>query len=147
MKEEKIVMESAAIGGLLKSLSRRLGMNMKHLLAELNVTPTQMEMLGFLKSRQDVETCQGDVQNALVLTNPAVTKLVQQLSGRNLISVTVNERDQRVRNLNITEEGLRLLDECDRRKTPEQLNALKGFSLEEIRNLNDYLTRLISNVQ
>ena len=147
MDDERIIMESDRIGLLLKSLSKILDLNMKALLSGVGLTPTQVGMLVFLKARQGMETCQGDVQNELLLTNPAVTKLAKQLTERGLITVSVNERDQRVRDLEITRDGLELLEECDRIKAPLQLHTLDGFTEQEINDLKSYLERLIENVQ
>lgn len=145
MNREEMIRESEQVGNLLKQINKKLGAISNQLMTEHNVTESLSAVLGFLEDRKETETCQVDIQNALHLSNPAVTKLVGRLEKKGLIAINRREDDQRYKVIVLTERGKQIMTECKSMKEPLQLGMLVGFQTDEIQKLKEYLHRIQEN--
>lgn len=146
MNKDKIINHSEEVGLLLKKLSKSLGSISNQLMAKHDVTESLASVLSFLESRNGMETCQVDIQNALHLTNPAVTKLVGRLEEKGLIRINKRDNDQRYKIIELTELGKQTMKECKGMKEPLQLQMLNGFNASEIEHIKKLLNRIQKNI-
>lgn len=146
MNKDEIINHSEEVGLLLKKLSKSLGSISNQLMAKHDVTESLASVLSFLESRNGMETCQVDIQNALHLTNPAVTKLVGRLEEKGLIRINKRDNDQRYKIIELTELGKQTMNECKVMKEPLQLQMLHGFNTSEIEHIKELLNRIQKNI-
>lgn len=146
MNKDKIINHSEEVGLLLKKLSKSLGSISNQLMAKHDVTESLASVLSFLESRNGMETCQVDIQNALHLTNPAVTKLVGRLEEKGFVRINRRDHDQRYKIIELTELGKQTMNECKVMKEPLQLQMLHGFNTSEIEHIKELLNRIQKNI-
>lgn len=105
------------------------------------LTPTQYNVLRILRgAHPNTLTC-GDIGDRLVTPDPDVTRLLDRLEKRNLVSRSRDTADRRVVRGAITEEGLELLARLDD-PLPEFVRELLGhLDAEELDNLISLLEK------
>ncbi|WP_372800409.1 MarR family winged helix-turn-helix transcriptional regulator [Lutibacter sp.] len=78
----------------------------------------------------------------MVSKNSNTTRLVEKLRLKGLISRVQNEENRRQVDINITEEGLKLLDEIDAIHTDFENSVVENLSNNEILTLNKLLEKI-----
>lgn len=147
MNRENLIQESRHVGILLKSLSKAIRKGSDQEMAKIGLTASQSFILYFLRDRQGKDICQADIQKQFDLTNPAVTKMVQRMEQKGLVRTTASMEDQRRRNVEITETGLKLLRDADLLREPLEIRTLEGFSMREIKQLEGFMQRMMNNLE
>ena len=147
MNRENLIQDSRHVGILLKSLSKAIRKGSDQEMAKIGLTASQSFILYFLRDRQGKDICQADIQKQFDLTNPAVTKMVQRMEQKGLVRTTASMEDQRRRNVEITETGLKLLRDADLLREPLEIRTLEGFSMREIKQLEGFMQRMMNNLE
>ena len=79
--------------------------------------------------------------------NGTATRAVQKLVDKGFVQVTTDEKDRRIRRLQVTEEGLSALEAMRALKREWRAAVMQGFTEEEQRTLSQLLERLVENTQ
>ena len=79
--------------------------------------------------------------------NGTATRAVQKLVDKGFVQVTTDEKDRRIRRLQVTEEGLSALEAMRALKREWRAAVMQGFTEEEQRTLSQLLDRLVENTQ
>mgnify|MGYP001048095940 CR=1 FL=1 len=83
-----------------------------------------------------------DLAKSLIITKPQMTHLIDQLVGQSIVERRPDERDRRVINLSLTEQGRVLLDDV-RRKVQENIRqALAGLTEDDLKAMYGALETL-----
>lgn len=106
-----------------------------------DLTQPQYNLLRMLRGSHPKSLSVGDAQSRMVFPNSNVTRIVDKLIRKNLVTRTENKENRRVMNLNITEKGLNLLGVIDE-DYEEVVKLMKKLSIEEINTMNELLTKL-----
>src|SRR5215471_15860208 len=77
-----------------------------------DISPTQYNVLRILRGSPQGLPC-GEIANRMITRDPDVTRLLDRLERRNLISRSRDAKDRRAVLTRITPEGLKLLDRLD----------------------------------
>ena len=72
---------------------------------------------------------------------------MQKLVDKGFVQVTTDEKDRRIRRLQVTEEGLPALEAMRALKREWRAAVMQGFTEEEQRTLSQLLERLVENTQ
>ena len=106
-----------------------------------NLTHEQFNVLRILRGSHPKSMCQKDILSRMIAPNSNVTLIVKKLIQKGLIQVLQSEEDKREYRINITEEGLTLLEVIaeDYRKNNVIVNRL---SESEAFHLNALLDKL-----
>ena len=92
----------------------RFGICFARLFREYGLTPSQYNVLRILRgSEPDGLICR-EIGERMIARDPDVTKLLDRLEARGLVSRERQEKDRRVIVARVTPEGLRLVKEIDR---------------------------------
>lgn len=75
-----------------------------------NLTHEQFNVLRILRGSHPKSMCQKDILSRMIAPSSNVTLIVKKLSHKGWIQVLQSEEDKRLYRINITEEGLTLLD-------------------------------------
>ena len=78
-----------------------------------DLSPTQYNVLRILRGAEPAGRSCGEIAERLVTREPDVTRLLDRMAKRELISRERSEKDRRVVVTRVTREGLRLLAELD----------------------------------
>jgi DNA-binding MarR family transcriptional regulator len=130
--------EEAAFLDLLRTtdmLSRRLA----HVLKTEDVSATQYNVLRILRGSPEGLPC-GEVANRMITRDPDITRLLDRLEKRDLISRWREEKDRRMVLARITPEGLALLARLDRPVQEAHRKQLGHLGQERLRALAELLS-------
>jgi len=100
---------------LFLDLLRTTDMLSRHLVAILkteDVSPTQYNVLRILRGAPEGLPC-GEIANRMITRDPDITRLLDRLEKRNLISRCRETRDRRMVMARIAPDGLKLLTRLD----------------------------------
>jgi len=133
-----------SIGLLMKQCVGGLGREIQERMNAHAVTYAQWPALAAL-SRQQSRTA-ADLARELQTDAGAMTRMLDRLEEKGLITRTRDQADRRVTQIQLTTEGLEAVSPI-REVLAEVLNqALRGFSEEEFERLRGYLRRVHANV-
>jgi DNA-binding MarR family transcriptional regulator len=100
-----------------------------------NLSPSQYNALRILRGAGDTGVTCGEFSDRLLTKDPDVTRLIDRLESRGLISRGRSDQDRRVVRTRITQAGLDLLAEIDgpsQQWTKDQLGHLSKEQLEHL---------------
>jgi len=129
--------EEAAYVDLLRTtdmLSRRIAQVLK--IAELSAT--QYNVLRILRGAPDGLTC-GEISNRMITRDPDITRLLDRLEKRDLVSRCREARDRRMVLTRIAPEGLALLARLDQPVEDVHRAQLGHLGRERLRALAELL--------
>ncbi len=135
MMNEEIDILLNNIMGLIKSRNRKL-------MESYGITPLQYRALNLIK---DKNPTMGDLCDLLYLSSSSVTDLVDRLESNGLARRVRSSEDRRVITLEITEEGISLLEEI-REKESEILSKSLNILDEETKIRIKYALEELYNV-
>jgi DNA-binding MarR family transcriptional regulator len=118
----------------------------KFLKATAELTPNQYNVLRILRGSEPAGLPCGDIADRMITRDPDVTRLVDRLSRRGLVTRVRNRQDRRIVEIGITDKGrqiLRSLDEAVDRMPKAMLGRLGPKKLEQLSKLlGDVLAEL-----
>jgi DNA-binding MarR family transcriptional regulator len=129
--------EEAAYLDLLRTtdmLSRRLLPTLK----PADLSPTQYNVLRILRGAPEGLPC-GEIANRMITRDPDVTRLLDRLEKRGLISRNRESRDRRTVTTSVTAKGLQLLGQLDEPVQEAHRKQLGHLGLKRLRELTELL--------
>lgn len=109
-------------------------------LRDANLSLSQYNILRVLRGSGGEGLPCGEISDRMVRRDPDLTRLLDRLEARGLITRARGTEDRRVVLASITDEGRQLLADLDepiRRATKESLSHMRGERLELLRELLD----------
>lgn len=130
-------LEESAFVSLIRTveaLSRRLEIVMR----SADISPTQYNVLRILRGSPDGLLC-GEIATRMITRDPDVTRLLDRLEKRSLISRCRENEDRRMVLTRITPQGLQLLEALDAPVTEAHRDQLGHLGPERLRSLMELL--------
>ena len=118
---------------------------MQAMLAEVGLNRGQPPIMGLLS--QNGGMSQKEMAHALNLSPATMTVALKRMEKAGLVSREMDENDQRILRVNLSEQGREMCvkgDEISDRVTAELLD---GFSKEEQEQLHEYMCRIVQNME
>jgi MarR family transcriptional regulator, organic hydroperoxide resistance regulator len=112
---------------------------------ELNLTIAQLKSLFFIMSKE--KTNFKKLAEALGVTPPNVTGIVDRLVEQDLVSRTENPQDRRIMLLQVTEKGRSLLNNLRENRINQMTQVLARLSQDELSSLIMGFTALVKAAQ
>ena len=116
-----------------------------HVLKAGVLSATQYNVLRILRGTPEGLTC-GEIANRMITRDPDVTRLLDRLENRGLISRCREVKDRRTVRARITPGGLRLLARLDEPVRTAHRKQLGHLGRERLRNLTELLRASRSQV-
>lgn len=91
----------------------QLGVPMNEVLRDASLSTSQYNILRILRGAGDEGLPCGEISERMVRRDPDLTRLLDRLEARGLVTRARGTQDRRVITATITEEGLELLDSLD----------------------------------
>jgi DNA-binding MarR family transcriptional regulator len=109
------------------------------------MTAAEFDVLATLRrSPPPRELTPSDIQDALAITSGGLTKVMNRLESRKLVSRSKDERDQRIKPVKLTTKGKRQVEETMAELTSASGTAVRAsLTTDEIASLTDLLRRLV----
>lgn len=137
--------EEAAFLDLLRTADLLSRGGLEVLKAE-DVSPTQYNVLRILRGAPEGLTC-GEIAGRLITRDPDVTRLLDRMEKRGLISRARESRDRRIVLARITPEGLKLVDRLDEPIQKVHKKQLGHLGKERLRALGKLLAAARARVE
>jgi MarR family transcriptional regulator, organic hydroperoxide resistance regulator len=122
-------------------LSQRAG----DLLKPFDISPAQYNVLRILRGAKEALAC-GQIAERMVSRDPDITRLLDRMEGRGLVSRARDEQDRRVVKTQINATGLRLLEEIAPLITAHHRRQFAGFGEKKLRQLVEWMEQLRASV-
>ena len=104
-----------------------------------DISPTQYNVLRILRGAPAGLAC-GEIANRMITRDPDVTRLLDRLEKRDLISRCRETKDRRTVMARITPEGLKLLGRLDEPVQAAHRKQLGHLGCERLRALSEMLS-------
>ena len=139
--------EKVLIGFLIKQIHIAFETRCHKNLQRYNLTPSQMDVLLYLKKHQEDTLTQRDLETGLTLKNPTVTGLFNRLEEKGFITREQNLNDKRSKFIKMTDKAERVLE--DGYLYVQELDAkmLNGISEEEQEQLFKHIYKILDNLK
>lgn len=134
-------------GYYIKRIQLALQKNADDALRKYELTRSQVEILHFLKTNQDRNISQKDVQDFLHISNPSVTGLVNRLEAKGFIYRSTDERDRRVRYLHLDQKAKQMNRDLIRSFHNYEAKLVENMSEEEQETLYRLLKLMLHNIE
>lgn len=146
MKEGE-ALEKYPLGAMLKFVSRLAEKNLNDMMAELNVTRSQMDLLAyvFVKNKDGTEVNQVDIEKHLNLKNPTVSGLINRLEKKEYIKREISSKGANFKSIVITSRGKELLEDGKKVVENAEKNMFEVLTKEEKKQLEVLLQKIIDN--
>jgi DNA-binding MarR family transcriptional regulator len=136
--------EEAAFLELLRTTDM-LSRGLVRVLKNEDVSPTQYNVLRILRGSPEGLPC-GEIANRMITRDPDVTRLLDRLEKRELISRCRETKDRRTVMVRIAPEGLKLLARLDEPIVTAHRKQLGHLGREQLRTLSELLSVARSQV-
>jgi DNA-binding MarR family transcriptional regulator len=136
--------EEAAFLELLRTTDM-LSRGLVRVLKSEDVSPTQYNVLRILRGSPEGLPC-GEIANRMITRDPDVTRLLDRLEKRELISRCRETKDRRTVMVRIAPEGLKLLARLDEPIVTAHRKQLGHLGREQLRTLSELLSVARSQV-
>jgi DNA-binding MarR family transcriptional regulator len=103
------------------------------------ITGQQFNILRVLKGQHPKSISATEIKTRLLDRNSDVSRLLDRLAAKNLLTKTTCPNDKRASDIFITEGGLNLLSEID--KIQKDIDSVLALDSEEARQLSDLLDK------
>ena len=116
----------------------QLSRGVAHVLKSEDLSPTQYNVLRILRGAPEGLSC-GEIANRMITRDPDITRLLDRLEKRGLISRCREVEDRRTVMARISAEGLKLLGRLDEPVITAHRNQLGHLGRERLRVLAELL--------
>ncbi|MGN0667000.1 MAG: MarR family winged helix-turn-helix transcriptional regulator [Huintestinicola sp.] len=128
-------------------LARQLDLSLSRELESMGLTLTQYRVLAFLgQSKNEKTVVQRDIEKNFMLTNPAVSGILDRLEAKGLVSRKVSSSDSRRKEITLTEEGIRLIGMIEGNARCGKRRVLSGISESELEVFGHVLSVMLDNI-
>ena len=107
-------------------------------LKPFDLSPQQFNVLRILKGKHPDSYCNQEITERMIDKASNVTRIVDKLQEKKLVTRTENDEDRRQVDIKITESGLKLLDEIDKKFSSRAIPFFE-FNAEKAKIMNEWL--------
>jgi len=112
----------------------------EQMLKPYGITGTQYNVLRILRGAEPDGLCRNELRDRMLTRMPDVTRLLDRMEERGLVSRTRDAADRRLVSTRITRPGRRLLDDLDDVVAADRQKRLGHLTKDQLRTLSDLLT-------
>ena len=139
--------EKVLIGFLIKQIHIAFETRCHKNLQRYNLTPSQMDVLLYLKKHEEDTLTQRDLEIGLTLKNPTVTGLLNRLEEKGFITREQNLDDKRSKFIKMTDKSERVLEDAYLYIQELDAKMLNGISKEEKEQLFKHIYKILDNLK
>jgi len=121
-----------------------LAQRVEKLLRDASLSGTQYNVLRILRGAGSQGLTCGETGERMVTHDPDITRLLDRLEKRNLITRSRDTRDRRVVTAKITPEGIRLLESLDKPLAELHRSLFRHVPRQDLKTLSSLLEKVRS---
>ena len=115
-------------------------------LKEMNLTSSQMNILFYISTNDDIEINQKDIEKNLYLKNSTVTDILNRLENNGFLYRTASEKDGRYKKIVLTDKGKDIYEKMVEKALIFETYFTKGMTKGESEILFELLQKVFKNV-
>lgn len=115
-------------------------------LNQLELTPTQSRILGYLVRNRERQLCPRDVEEFFSLTHPTVSGILSRLEDKGFLTFRLDQRDRRCKRISVTPKALVSQAQIEVTIDAVEAQLIQGFTQEERACFARLLDRAIRNL-
>ena len=104
-------------------------------------------ILRYIEEHEDEVITQKDIEKAFSITRSTVSTVLSLMEKKELIVREVLKEDNRVKKVLITDKGKKINSDIKKEIDQFELNLIKGFNDEELKQLLFYIDKLKENLK
>ena len=139
--------EKVLIGFLIKQIHIAFETRCHKNLQRYNLTPSQMDVLLYLKKHEEDTLTQRDLEIGLTLKNPTVTGWLNRLEEKGFITREQNLNDKRSKFIKMTDKSERVVEDAYLYIQELDAKMLNGISEEEQEQLFKHIYKILDNLK
>ena len=139
--------EKVLIGFLIKQIHIAFETRCHKNLQRYNLTPSQMDVLLYLKKHEEDTLTQRDLETGLTLKSPTFTGLLNRLEEKGFITREQNLNDKRSKFIKMTDKSERVLEDAYLYIQELDAKMLNGISEEEQEQLFNHIYKILDNLK
>jgi len=114
-----------------------------------DITTVRGFVLGYINrhNQEQVNVYQKDIERDFRISKATASELLDSLEEQQLIKRVVDEQDKRKKRLELTEPSISLTNRINNLIDEINEKMIQGFSKEEVLEFNQYLDRIIKNLE
>lgn len=134
------------IGLKFKKIDEALARKANSQLQSVDLTISQVNLLGALSEQHDGQTTQRHLETLLGVSHPTVVGLVKRLEPKGFVTTYFSIEDARMKIVQLTPEGRRIIDESAGKRREAEAWLTQGMSEREVTQLNVLLEKVLDNL-
>jgi len=142
MKREELI---EAIFADMQQLHRSGVARFHALMGEVNISPSQMELLMIVKHQQPISV--KEIAAHMHLTPGAVTQLMEGLVSIGYLERHPDERDRRVTNVSLGSESIKKLKALWEKRKTVLTNIMQGLETEELATMHKVMQIMLGDME
>jgi DNA-binding MarR family transcriptional regulator len=111
----------------------------EEILKLVNLSLNQYNVLRILRGAGEEGLCCREVAERMITRDPDITRLVDRLERRGLVTRSRDSKDRRIITVRISEAGLKMLKDLDRPMDEASRNRLSHMDKDDLRKLSELL--------
>ena len=135
----------APLLGIMGGTMHRIGKQAKAMYSEYDLNMAQSKILFVLHREKSIS--QKELAKWLNVTPPSITSMIKKMEKEGYIARKVDEKDQRVMRLTLTEKGESVIDYVIRTSEELEKKVFKGMSAEEKMLFRRLLLQIMDNLE
>ncbi|MBV1959914.1 MAG: MarR family transcriptional regulator [Pseudomonadales bacterium] len=127
---------------LLGIIEQLKGTREEKLFSELEISPSQFGVLNHFTHNPDRRWTISELCNVMEMQQPGITKIVQRLTEKKLLTTTADKTDARKKQLQITDRGLKYCEYTVSLLIPDIHQVLEDWQDDELAEFSQHLEKL-----
>jgi DNA-binding MarR family transcriptional regulator len=111
----------------------------EEILKLVGLSLNQYNVLRILRGAGEEGLCCREVAERMITRDPDITRLVDRLERRSLVTRSRDSKDRRIITVRVSEAGLKILKDLDRPMDDASRNRLSHMDKEDLRRLSELL--------
>lgn len=133
------------IGIYLKEITQAEYNNIDKKLEKYNLVKGQASLLALIKENNG--STQNELANLMNVKYSSMSERLNKLEVLGYITKSVDDENLKYKRVYITSDGKKAAVQCNRILNEFEEKMYKGFAKKDVRNLEEYLERMVNNVK
>lgn len=139
-------MQFKHIGPLLRITHTAMDQQINSRVQEMELTSAQIFVLHYINRNPDKAIYQKDIEKHFELSHATVAGLIARLEAKGFLECIPDSSDKRYKRLCVTQKARCCDEQMSKNIEQVEQQALKGFSDEDIAQLQNYFDKILSNL-
>ena len=130
-----------------KQIDNALANNFNMELKDIDLTKSQIDVIGFLDRNKDKKTTQRDIEIGLKLSNPTISGILNRMEEKGFVKRIIDETNKKCKIIELEPKAYEKLKQINAKAIEIEVRMSKGMSKEEKILFNRLLDLALNNLE